>query len=432
MNKLFKVIFFVLVIMSLFIFGSVKAETDVESENHDTTNDLHRTCIHFINAHNGSTLRKSCASQGVSGTKSYTHNVTEFTEGGTVYKLDGWYNEDGEKVSSTAKVSVSYTVSSEKCENIKFYLRWNAEKAPILHFNYIDNVSTGSGSWSNTNGSTADYSHTFSEPESQNHYSFAYWAIGDDHYNDGDVFTYSFKDKEPNTEETVNAFAYWQSSVTLNLYDGETLLDSKEDFEKVSINYTPAKPGYNFVGCVDEDGNEVSEDTFYPYDISSDKIDPKVVNLYATWERIKVDITINKKWDDNNNSKKLRPDKICVNLYSDGVLYDKYTITKDMNWTYTVSLFKYLEDGTLINYSIDEDSISKYIASINDFDILNTLVYEEEAKSTDYKRDTLKETTDTVMLAVENPQTGDNIIVYIILSVLSITGLVSLGIYQKI
>ena len=110
-----------------------------------------------------------------------------------------------------------------------------------------------------------------------------YWAIENTKYYDGDEFSYSFDGKPRNSKEVINAYAWWQPSITLNLYDGDELLSSEEDFESVSINIEPTKEGYIFDGWVDEEGNKVMATTFYVDDITKDKVEPKVVNLYATW-----------------------------------------------------------------------------------------------------------------------------------------------------
>lgn len=287
MDSTKKNLFFVLVItIGLLLTSMIVFAQECAHKNHK--GEQHYTCIHFVNEYDGKEVRNSCAPQGTSGSKAYTHNKTKETNGGDIYTISGWYDAEGNNVSDSsnpAKIKVSYKASTEKCDDIYYYLKWNVEKAPRLFFNYTDKVSTGSGSWANTNGNTSSYSHTFKQPEDQPHFSFLYWAIGNDIYNDGDKFSYSFKDKEVNTKETIDAYAWWQSSVTLNLYDEDTLLSSEEDFEEVSINVNPTKKGYKFTGWVDEEGNKVTTDTFYPLESSIEKVEPRVINLYATWEK---------------------------------------------------------------------------------------------------------------------------------------------------
>ena len=308
MNCVKKYLIYVFVVLASFVFttDTVFAE---ECTNPNHSGGKHYTCIHFINEYDGKEVRKSCAPEGTSGTKSYTHNSVKETNHGSVFTLVGWFDAEGNQVSDNAKVRVSYKASSEKCEDLYFYLRWEEQKAPILVFNYIDKVSTGSGSWTNSNGVTSGYTHTFKQPDAQDHFSFLYWAIDKNIYNDGDKFSYSFEGKEMNTSETVEAYAWWQSSVTLNLYDEDTLLKTQEDFEKVSIDYEPSKKGYIFDGWVDEEGNKVTEDTFYPLDSSVEKVVPRVVNLYATWIKEKTEEKVTPK-----NEKNVKTTKTTVTV----------------------------------------------------------------------------------------------------------------------
>ena len=279
-----KVILYSITALLTFTVGNnvVMAE-EVDSLNHK--NGKHYTCIHFVDEYSGKEVRNSCAPQGTSGTKSYTHKTTEQSNQGNVYKLIGWYDAEGNQVSDNATIKASYTSSNEKCEDIYYYLKWQEFKAPVLHFNYIDKVSTGTGSWSNDNGNTSTYTHTFVKPEDQDHFLFMHWIIDNTIYNPTDSFTYDFSDKEFNNVDDITAYACWQSSVTLNLYDEDKLLKTSEDFEKVSIDgYEPEKEGYKFVEWVDEEDNSVTEDTFYPFEASIEKINPRVVNLFAVWK----------------------------------------------------------------------------------------------------------------------------------------------------
>ncbi len=144
-----------------------------------------------------------------------------------------------------------------------------------LDYEYVDNVSYGSGSWSNLEAVTSGYSHTFSEPQSQPHYLFKYWQedkliwgymtkdeegkwvmeeVGEineenpDRYEAGETFIFSTsedsnssprsqrkKDAENQGKiygEEIFTYAYWQPSVTVKYHnDGKdtTQLESFED-----------------------------------------------------------------------------------------------------------------------------------------------------------------------------------------------------------
>ena len=68
-----------------------------------------------------------------------------------------------------------------------------------LEYKYIDNISTGSGSWSNKDAIASSYSHTFANPEiksprlTSGKYRFEYWMTDEtgEQFFDGDKFTYT-------------------------------------------------------------------------------------------------------------------------------------------------------------------------------------------------------------------------------------------------
>ena len=253
---------------------------------------------------------------------------------------------------------------------------------------YIDDVSTGSGSFSETNQGLIDYTHTFSDPSiktPKEHYQFLYWQYEkptqeDDQvdptkeYKDGDKMTYNLFYKPETWEATIIAHAWWQADVTLNLYD-EELLSTQTDFESVSINVTPTKFGYTFIGWLDEDGNLVSDSTFYPNPKGTNP-DPKVVNLYAKWERIMIDINVTKEWDDNNNSSGERPASITVELKIGDDVIETCKLNESNKWSCTFNVAQY-DDTKEIEYTISEIKVDKYDSVItgsmkDGFKITNT------------------------------------------------------------
>ncbi len=98
-------------------------------------------------------------------------------------------------------------------------------------------------------------------------------------------------------------------------------------------------------------------------------------------EQETVDIPVSKAWADENNKDGNRPSSITVRLYADGVLKDTITLTDGMGW-YTVftGLPRYAEDGHEIVYTVGEDEVPLYTASVTGTSIVN--VYSPETTST--------------------------------------------------
>ena len=108
------------------------------------------------------------------------------------------------------------------------------------------------------------------------------------------------------------------------------------------------------------------------YDTNDDTVDDKIqINTTITNTQT-VDITINKTWDDQDNHDGIRPEYIIVNIFANGDYIDSIRITKDDNWKKVVEgLLKY-QNGVLITYTIEEETVDGYKTTIDGFNITNT------------------------------------------------------------
>ncbi len=167
-----------------------------------------------------------------------------------------------------------------------------------LDYFYIDNISTGSGSWSNRNseGVRSDFSaltHTFKDPEDgtpQDHYNFEYWKNDEtgDIYKAGESFTYKVDSSLPEgTVTEVKMYAYWQPSVIVNYHvNGETV-KSVESFDESieAYGFVPELEAGTFTGWYaseEADAEKVAEDMSYSApEITKDADSMKTIDLYA-------------------------------------------------------------------------------------------------------------------------------------------------------
>ena len=260
--------------------------------------------------------------------------------------------------------------------DIHIYAVFEGHTSASLTNKYIDEVSTGSGSFSETNQGLIEYTHTFSDPSKKTptpHHKFLYWQYEnptqeDDQvdptkeYKDGDSITYDLFNKPENWDATIIAHAWWQPDVTLNLYSDGKLLSTQSSFESVTIDTTPTKYGYEFLGWVDEKGNTVDETTFTPNDKGT-KPEPKTVNLYASWKRIMVDVKVTKTWDDSDNNDGIRPDSVTIELKNGDEVVKTEELNEDNKWTITFNVPKY-DDTKEIQYSVNEKEIEGYSSNI--------------------------------------------------------------------
>ena len=91
-----------------------------------------------------------------------------------------------------------------------------------------------------------------------------------------------------------------------------------------------------------------------------------------------LEITVSKRWEDDNNAAGLRPDEITVHLFSgedetDEV--DEAVISEDeqtKEWSYTFTGLPKYSEGTEIPYRITEEEVENYTTDIRGFEIVNT------------------------------------------------------------
>lgn len=85
-----------------------------------------------------------------------------------------------------------------------------------------------------------------------------------------------------------------------------------------------------------------------------------VLNVTNTYIPEKVTVTVTKKWEDNENEKGKRPEKIIVNLLADESIIDTQEITATNNWTYTFQELDKYKNGAIISYTVTEEPITDY------------------------------------------------------------------------
>ncbi len=292
-----------------------------------------------------------------------------------------YQNGNTETLTEVSSLSISpvYTVSPQ----------W------LLEEKYVDNISTGSGSWSNLD-SIESYTHTFKKPDAVTDYEFRYWMSEDtgEQYKEGDKLTYS---------STTITFKDTDEKETVVLPDGKTVEVPKKT-EEIDAYWQPAAGvDYSVNGSLDEEHSQRSftEDlkvyNYTPEDIEDARFEgwyededfetrfdegaevslPAVTNLAGTAEIIKayaryvIDLAVSKIWNDGNNADGIRPNSIQVDLYAgEGENRQKTDLSVILNsannWS---SLFEKLTafdiGGNRIVYSLEESVIPNgYTASV--------------------------------------------------------------------
>lgn len=96
-----------------------------------------------------------------------------------------------------------------------------------------------------------------------------------------------------------------------------------------------------------------------------------------------VDVKATKNWDDANNQDGKRPTKITINLLADGekVASKEVQAAADGTWTVEFTKLAKYKDGKEIKYTVTEEAVAEYEATITDFTITNKYA----PKEIDYK-----------------------------------------------
>ena len=108
------------------------------------------------------------------------------------------------------------------------------------------------------------------------------------------------------------------------------------------------------------------------------------ITLTNTHEVYRKDITVTKKWADNNNQDGIRPGSIKVNLLANGTVVATAELTAP-DWSYTFKGFEVNENGTPITYTVEEVTVPEgYTASVSGQTITNK--HEVEKTSVSVKK----------------------------------------------
>ena len=161
----------------------------------------------------------------------------------------------------------------------------------------------------------------------------------------------------------------------------------------------------------------VTEDALADYstEITGDAKTGFIVKNTHTPETI--DISGTKTWIDADNQDGIRPDSITVRLYADGTEKDSVTVNAASNWGYSFENLPKYAAGKEIKYTIAEDAVEGYTATINNYDITNTHTPEKISVSgiktwkDNNNQDGKRPTSITVHLLANGEDTGKSAVV---------------------
>ena len=120
--------------------------------------------------------------------------------------------------------------------------------------------------------------------------------------------------------------------------------------------------------------------TAQTYKFTISDTDTEGVLLEIKNEIVSTDITVIKKWEDNDDFNGLRPEKIIVQLIANNVIVDTVELNDINGWSYTFEDIPAYDNGEKITYTVNEIDVDRYNKTISGnesegFTITNTLDY---------------------------------------------------------
>ena len=159
------------------------------------------------------------------------------------------------------------------------------------------------------------------------------------------------------------------------------------------------------------------------YELTSTTVDGTITTLTNTHNPYTINLQVVKEWDDENNERGIRPTEITFVLLANGKFYEEVTLTEEVNWSHSFSELPAYDDGEKIEYTVVEENVPAeyevaYEGSMEDGTItIHNMLGQGDGEPDDPPHN--------------NPQTGDNVVIYMILFLISMIGFVSGKIYLR-
>ena len=235
------------------------------------------------------------------------------------------------------------------------------------------------GHWNNFQ--RTDHLHPDVDPATSKHYAKNNQADRDTVARYYELFKYLIRDEDHHPED-MNLYIYSSDSIPSDT--------SGNDFE-------PNGKYQNLLGV-----------TGYFEKVEQQEYELNMTDEYSTEKR---EITVEKVWDDKEDYEHLRPVSVTVNLYANNVLIETVELTEENGWFYIFKDLDVYNKGSKIIYTIDENKVVEYDTNIEgNMDDGFTIINSHYGTGGDEP-------------PTDNPQTSDNIIIYIMMLVISLLGL---------
>ncbi|MDO4283679.1 MAG: Cna B-type domain-containing protein, partial [Clostridia bacterium] len=149
--------------------------------------------------------------------------------------------------------------------------------------------------------------------------------------------------------------------------------------ENDNWRYTFELPKYDRLGNeIEYTVDEEFESKFYVKEITENVI----TNRFVVPDD-RIELTVEKEWNDQNDKYGKRPESVVVQIVAKGEIITEYAVNKKENWIHTFELPKYDSLGNEVEYSIVEKEVRDYESKIEGNKIINTCTYEPPVETSD-------------------------------------------------
>ena len=171
-------------------------------------------------------------------------------------------------------------------------------------------------------------------------------------------------------------------SIILQVKNGEEVVTEQVVTEDDNWSYEFELAKY------DENGNEIA------YTIDEKEVESKfyekvgvegnvVTNKFVVPDE-KIEIWVDKKWEDEDNKYGKRPGSVILQIKNGDTVVAEAEVSEEDNWRHKFELTKYDELGNEILYTVDEKETAEYYEkSIDGYTIVNTCTYEPPTDTSD-------------------------------------------------
>ncbi len=171
-------------------------------------------------------------------------------------------------------------------------------------------------------------------------------------------------------------------SVVLQVKNGDTVVTEQVVTEEDNWSYEFELAKY------DENGNEIV------YTIDEKEVGSKfyekvgvegnvVINKFVVPDE-KIEIWVDKKWEDEDNKYGKRPESVILQIKNGETVVEEVEVNEENDWKHKFVLTKYDELGNEINYTVDEKETDEYYEKyIDGYTIVNTCTYTPPTDTSD-------------------------------------------------